>query len=71
MFPRASLRQGLIKIIPNAAAGILARKKVEKKPQIKLDFLFYLIFLRRERIMNLTLVTSYKSSSCLYQIRFQ
>ena len=27
--------------------------------------------LRRERIMNLTLVTSYKSSSCLYQIRFQ
>ena len=52
MFPRASLRQGLIKIIPNAAAGILARKKVEKKPQIKLDFLFYLIFLRRDRDSN-------------------
>ena len=37
--------QGLIKIILSAAAGILARNKVEKKPQINLDFLFYLIFL--------------------------
>ena len=45
MLPQASHRQGLIKIIPNAAAGILARKKVEKKSQINLDFLFYLIFL--------------------------
>ena len=45
MLPQASKIQGLIKIIPNAAAGILARKKVEKKPQINLEFLFYLIFL--------------------------
>ena len=45
MLPQASLRQGLTSSIPNAAAGILARKKVEKKPQINLDFLFYLIFL--------------------------
>ena len=45
MLPQASLRQGLTLSIPNAAAGILARKKVEKKPQINLDFLFYLIIL--------------------------
>ena len=37
---------------------------------LRRSYIFF-SFWRKERIMNLTLVTSYKSSSCLYQIRFQ
>lgn len=45
-------------------------KKAHKHNVYRLSSLQF-AYQRRERIMNLTLVTSYKSSSCLYRIRFQ
>ena len=50
MLPQASLRQGLTLSIPNAAAGILARKKQIRNFQMNLSSLSAYFLAEREAL---------------------